>query len=217
MRDRRLVNTQELGDRGVRVACVGLPANESSQVHRRETVPLLVLGDLRVGVGGCLANEDRHLGKAGPPRGATALGAVMDTVASGCVGRQDDERLQDAVLADAVGQLVDLRFRKLCARIVRVFDQPIERYEQSTPGADFIFGRGLRRARRCGLSRGSRRRARTNFAWLCGISVEKLELVALRFSPRQQAHRAIVPLSCRSWQKPQTPCIRLFQVPCRPA
>jgi hypothetical protein len=62
-----------------------------------------------------------------------------------------DQRLQDAALADAVGQLVDLRLRKSGARVVRVSGHAVQRHEQRM-SADrcALIGYGLRGAeRRC--------------------------------------------------------------------
>jgi hypothetical protein len=119
----------------------------------------------------------------------------VDAVLPLLVGWMHDDRLQDAVLADVVGEFVDLRFRKLGARVGGVFAEPIQRYEQRMPCA--VCGGELHGARRlrgvCLLHR-SPRLASANVDLNVRVGVEKLELTSLRFGPRQ-SHEPIVPLA----------------------
>ena len=125
-------------------------------------------------------------------------------------------RLFSVSLADAFGQLFDLRFRKLGAWVVRIFDQPVKRHEQGTPSArTFTFARMPQSARRCRLSCRRLPRTATNFARLLRISVEEFELIGLGLSPRQQSHRAIVPLSCLSRKSPRAMRLPRLEVPRR--
>ena len=96
---------------------------------------LLVLGHLGVRIGWRLAHHDRHLAQAGKPRRATSFGPVVYAVPPRLISRTHDQGLQDTVLADALGQFVNLRFWKLSAWVVRVFGQAIQRNQQRTPSA----------------------------------------------------------------------------------
>ncbi len=68
-------------------------------------------------------------------RGTQSLGAEVDAVAALRVGGMHDDRLQDAALADVVGEFVDLGVGELGARVVRVFGKLVDRHQQQTPGA----------------------------------------------------------------------------------
>ena len=62
---RRQVHAEPSGDRGVRLAGLDAPLNEARQIERRQAVALLVLGDLGIGVGRLVADDDRHFRQAG--------------------------------------------------------------------------------------------------------------------------------------------------------
>jgi hypothetical protein len=177
MCDGRLGNAQAPGDRCVRVARLRLPANQPRQVHWRQTMPLLVLGGLRIGIGRHVTNHDRDFGQPRTLRRTPALRAEVNAVPTLLVGRMNDDRLQDAVLTNVFRQRIQLCFRELGARVVRVFDQKIEQHQQRAPSArNFTASRGLRRARRRGLSCGLRPLVGSRFSRQLRIGVEKLEL-----------------------------------------
>ncbi len=184
-----LIHAQPLGDRRVRVAGIGPCPYEARQVERRQAVALLILGNLHVGIGRCLAQYHGHLGQPRTACCPPALGAEVDAVTPLCVGGMNDKRLQDAVLADVFGEFVDLRFGKLGAWIVRVFVQPIRRHDQRTPFFAYCGRcRWQSRMRTSTLVRRSLIARGRNVR----IGFEKLELIGLRFGPRQ-SHEPIVP------------------------
>lgn len=123
VRHGRQVHAQPFGDRGVGVAGVGSSANEARQVERRQAVALLILCHLRVRVGRRIAQHHGHFSQACAPCRAPTLGAEVDAVTPLLVGGVNDERLEDAVLANVLHEFVDLRLGKLGARIVGVFAQ----------------------------------------------------------------------------------------------
>lgn len=104
--------------------------DEARQVERRQTVALLVLGDLCIGVGEYIAHDNGHFRQAGSLSRAPALGAEVDAIATGRVGGMHDDRLQDAVLADVLGEFVELNFGELGARVGRVLLECRDRQDQ---------------------------------------------------------------------------------------
>jgi hypothetical protein len=115
------VHRQPLGDGGVGLTCFHPRPDEARQVERRQAMSLLVLGYLGVGISGRVADDHRNLGQPCTLRCTPPLRAEVDAVSALLVRRMNDDRLQDAVLPDVVGKLVQLGFRELGARVVRVF------------------------------------------------------------------------------------------------
>lgn len=115
------VHAKSRSDRGVRFALVHPGSDESRQVERREAVAFLVLGNLGIGVRRCIAHDHGHFNEPCPPGGTQSLGTKVDSVTPSRVGGADDDGLQDAVSANVVGKLFDLRLREFGTWIVRVF------------------------------------------------------------------------------------------------
>ena len=76
---------------------------------------LLALSDLVIGVDRRVANDDRDFAQAALQRGAQSLGAEVKAVAALRVGGMRNEGLQDAALANVVGEFVDLGVGELGA------------------------------------------------------------------------------------------------------
>ena len=60
VRDARQIDAQPLGDLGMGIARIDARAHEPAEIERRQAMALLVLGDLRVGVVGRRADDDRN-------------------------------------------------------------------------------------------------------------------------------------------------------------
>jgi hypothetical protein len=88
-----------------------------------------------------------------------------------------------------------------------------KRHEQRTPCTrNVTVDRRLRRAHRCRLSRARLPLVATKVARQVRDSVEKLELIGLRFSPLQQSQHAMVALQ-GLWKKDSAkPCVRRVDV-----
>jgi len=105
MHHRREVHAESLGDRRAGFAEGDACADEARQVQRGQPVALLVLGDLRIWIGRGRPHRDGHLLQACKTCSAAALGPEVDPIAPVSIDRLHDDRLQDAVLADVLGQL----------------------------------------------------------------------------------------------------------------
>lgn len=193
MGHRRQVHAQALGDRRVRLAHVDASADEARQIQRCQPVALLVLGDLRIRVGAHLPHRDGHLLQAREACSAEPLGPELDAVAPVSIDRLHDDRLQDAVLADVLGQLLQLNLRELGTRVVRVFAERRQRNEKRLAGGQprgFSDGHGWHLLRqRFGLGHRRLQRRLGERSWL--LSGEQVELRRLG-TVRGQAHAPIV-------------------------
>ena len=129
------VHSESRGDRRVRFASVHLGLDETRQVERRETVALVILSNLGIGVCGCIAHDHGYFIKPCSPGGTKSLGTEVDSVAPRRVSGMHDDGLQDAVLADVVGEFFDLRIWEFGTRIVRVFVKPSQVDDERTPVA----------------------------------------------------------------------------------
>ena len=91
---------------------------------------LLVLGDLRIDVMGFQADNDRDYVEARLFRGAEALRAEEDAVAtiSGSAARND--RLKNPVQSNVLGKLGDVFVGELCPWVARVFIEAVDGHEE---------------------------------------------------------------------------------------
>jgi hypothetical protein len=118
---------------------------------------LLVLRHLRVRVGRCITDHDGHHVESSTLGSAATHRAEVDEVATSSAGVMHDDRLQDATLADVVGQRRDRRLGEVGARVVRIFVDQVQRDEQRVTGLT-LRNRGAGSGRRCRASefRGAR-------------------------------------------------------------
>ena len=82
MRHSRQIHAEAFGHGGVRVARISTAADEPGQVERCQPMTLLVLRDLGVGIGRCIAYDNGHFMQSGSDRRAQPLGAEVDAVAA---------------------------------------------------------------------------------------------------------------------------------------
>ena len=187
MGDGGLVDAHAPGDRCVRVAGIDSAPDESRQVQRRETMALLVLGDLGVGIGRRVANDHRDFNQPRTLSRTPTLCAEVNAVPTLLVSRMNDDGLKNAVLADVFGEFVQLGFGELGAWVVRVFAQQADgQHERCT----------VLRGRHLGylcfvLRRGHVRR---------DIRSKQVELSWLGLDPRREAHARIVPRRIKRWK-----------------
>ena len=139
----------------------------------------LVFGDLGVGVSRRVADDDWDFSQSCTLRRAPPLRAEVDAVLPLLVGRMNDDRLQDAVLPDVFGQLIQLGFWKLGARVGRVLAEGRERQQ-------------LRRRWDDSLGRRDRRLCSGCWRDLRGCCIEQVELHVLGLVPELE-HDGIVP------------------------
>lgn len=88
---------------------------------------LLVFGDLGVGVGRRVADDNGNFLQTGAHCSTQSLGTEVQPVAAIGVNEMNDQRLQDAVLPNVFGEFIDLGFGELGARIVWVFVDQTDR------------------------------------------------------------------------------------------
>ena len=197
--DARQVDAQPPGDLGIGFAGICARAHEASEIEWRQAMTLLVLGDLRVGIVGLRADDDRDGLEPGLPRGTQTLRAEEDSVATGFASGARDDRLEDAAQRDVSGQLGDLFVRELGSRVLGILLDRVDRQEKR----DTISRERVERE--CGLSSARRRiddlvgrfryEART---CLRPRVVDEIELLKLRLVP-WQTHGRIVPLPSAPW------------------
>jgi hypothetical protein len=93
MSHRHQAHAKPLGDHRVGLAGIGARADEACQVQRCEAMPLLVLGDLGLGIGQHVASNLRNLGEPATLRCTPTFCANVDAVATQVIGRVSDDGL----------------------------------------------------------------------------------------------------------------------------
>jgi hypothetical protein len=132
---RRLVRAQALGYGRVGFTTTHPAADEACEIEWRQALTLLVFSDLGVGICRCVTHHHRNSAQADALRRTPAFGAKANLMPTIGICRMNNDGLQDAVLTNVLGKLVELGFRHFGARVLRVGEQAAHRQYQGLSGS----------------------------------------------------------------------------------
>jgi hypothetical protein len=138
MSDAREVDAHPPSDLRVGIAGVSTRAHEPGEIERRESMTLLVLGDLVIDVMGLGADDDRHCVEIRMHRRSQPLGTENDTVAVVAGRAAHDDRLKDAAQRNVSGEFGDLLVGEFGPRVVRVLVEAVDRNDEGKAGTERV-------------------------------------------------------------------------------
>ena len=126
MRYRREVHAKLAGDGGLRITRIDLLADKPCDLHWRQPMPFLVLGDLGVAIDRHIAHHDRNFMQASSNRGAQPFRTKVNGVMAIAIRRMNDERLEDAPLLDVRSKFFEPELGELGARVVCILMKQLD-------------------------------------------------------------------------------------------